>query len=35
MGIYQSNDPADSGDINKNACGINLNSMITQFEKLT
>ena len=34
MGIYQSNDPADSGDI-KSVFGINLNSMITQFKKLT
>ena len=35
MGICQSNDPADSGDINKNVCEINLNNMITQFEKLS
>lgn len=35
MGLYQSNDPADSGDINKRLCEINLNSMITQFIKLS
>ena len=35
MGIYQSDDPADSGNIKKYLFDINHKYMIKQFEKLT